>query len=305
MGRVVVVGSVNADLVVQVQARPRPGETVRGGPLAVGPGGKGANQAVAAAVVGAEVTLVGAVGDDTHADVALRGLRRAGVDLTEVDVAPGATGTAVVVVTPDGENSIVVSPGANGTVQPGRAAAAVDRAPAGAVVVLQLELPAATVEAAVRQAAARGLRVVVNAAPAAALSPAVLAACDPLVVNGSEAAVLLGQDAVGDPAAAARALLALGPRSVVVTLGAEGAVHASQGSEKVRTVTPPRVAVVDTTGAGDAFVGALCAALADGLDLGDAVGLATLVGALAVQRPGAQSSYPDAAEIAEARRARP
>lgn len=303
MGRVVVVGSVNADLVVQVEVRPRPGETVRGGPLSVGPGGKGANQAVAAAVVGADVALVGAVGDDAHAEVALSGLRRAGVDLTEVDVAPGATGTAVIVVTPDGENAIVVSPGANGTVQPERAADAVDRAPGGTVVVLQLELPPATVAAAVRQAAGRGLRVVVNAAPAATLDTAVLAACDPLVVNASEAAVLLGLDAVDDPAAAARALLALGPRSVVVTLGAQGAVHATQGSDEVRGVTPPRVDAVDTTGAGDAFVGALSAALADGRVLHDAVELATLVGTLAVRRAGAQSSYPDATEIEEARRA--
>ncbi len=296
---VVVVGSVNADLVARVEAHPAPGETVLGGSLLVLAGGKGANQAVAAALLGARVALVGAVGDDAFAAPATASLRSAGVDLTALDVVGGPTGIAMITVAADGENSIVVLPGANGSVGADAVAAHADVVGAARVVVLQGEIPRAGTEAAAR--AARG-RVVLNLAPVLALDPDVVRLADPLVVNEHEArgalAVLRGTDpaspdgaAAGDHAQVARALVAAGVRSVVVTLGAAGALVAVPGEEVV-AVPAPEVRAVDTTGAGDAFVGALAHGLAAGDGLVAAARLAVRVGAFAVTRPGAQASYP-------------
>ncbi|TYB37998.1 ribokinase [Actinomadura chibensis] len=293
---VVVVGSVNADLVVGVERRPGPGETVLGSDLATHPGGKGANQAVAAARLGARAALVGRVGDDGHGGLLRAALAAAGVDLAHLATAPGApTGVALITVGPDGDNSIIVSPGANARVGPADVAAARAAIAAAAVVSCQLEVPLPAVEAAARACAAAGARFVLNLSPPAPVPAGLLAHCDPLVVNEHEAAFLLGRDGPGDPAGMAEALRRRGPRSVVVTLGADGAL-VSAGTERVR-VPSPEVAAVDTTGAGDAFTAALCLRLARGDDLPDAARYAARAGAAAVRAPGAQGSFPTPDEL--------
>ncbi|MEV2270691.1 ribokinase [Nonomuraea africana] len=326
---VVVVGSVNADLVVKVERRPAPGETVMGSDLDTFPGGKGANQAVAAARLGADVALLARTGTDQYGTRLVAGLAAEGVSVEHVVESEGASGVALITVDADGDNSIIVSPGANARLTPADVAAAADLLGGAAVVSLMLEIPLETVTAAAR--AAR--RAVLNASPPRPLPRELLALADPLVVNEHEAAFLLGSG--GDPAGMARALLALGPRSVVITLGAEGAVvaessgpvsgssdHASSGPRGgssdsassdlasgargpsgradgvVVTVVPsPVVDAVDTTGAGDAFTGALAWRLALGDTLPEAAALAVKVGAAAVRREGAQSSYPRMEEL--------
>ena len=240
------------------------------------PGGKGANTAVAAARLGASVALLGAVGSDDHGELLLATLRGAGVDTALVRRVDRPTGVAYITVTPDGENSIVVAPGAN-------AALTLDPAviEAAKVVVCSLEVPLPVVEEAVAVAARHGVRPILNLSPVASLSSRTLAALDPLVVNEHEAAWLLDGGAP-DPVA----LLALGPRSVVITLGARGAVLA-EGAD-VHAVPAPAVEVVDTTGAGDAFTGALATRLAAGADLRSAVTDAVRTAARSVTRAGAQ-----------------
>jgi ribokinase len=289
---VVVVGSINADLVVRVDRRPAAGETVLGGELAVHPGGKGANQAVAAARLGARVLMIGAVGRDGYGALLLDSLRATGVDGAGVGRVDVPTGVALIVVDRAGENSIVVAPGANATVSPDVIAAHRGELGRAAVCVLQCELPSAAVEAAAREAAAQGTRVVLNLAPPLALSPGVLALCDPLVLNEHEAAQVLG---TGLDAGATTELLGRGPRSVVLTLGARGAI-VDDGTGPI-AVPAPRVRVADTTGAGDAFTGALAYRLAHGDALADAARLAARVGALTVTREGAQTSFPDWAQV--------
>lgn len=286
---VVVVGSINADLILQVERHPRPGETLLGHTSTVLPGGKGANQAVAAARLGADVAMVGAVGEDAYAATALAGLRDAGVDLTHVRTVDAPTGLAVVTLSDDGENTIVVLPGANATVTPHRVDDAADLVAGARVCVVQAEIPLATVAHVARLAAAGGTRLVLNVAPAAELPPETVAAADPLVVNEHEAAILLGRR-YADPAESARELAARGVRSVVVTLGVGGVVGVADGA--TWSLPARRVDALDTTGAGDAFVGALAAGIADGLAVEQAAALATRVAAASVTRLGAQPSYP-------------
>jgi ribokinase len=295
---VVVVGSANIDLVVEVDHRPLAGQTVLGTDLVTGLGGKGANQAVAAARLGAPVSFVGCVGTDEYGERMRSGLAEAGVEVHGLRTVPGATGVALIVLTPDAENSIIVSPGANAAVDAEVVDTCVDwsRTP---VVVTQLEIPVATVEHTARRAARSGSRLIVNAAPARALSSEVLAAADPLVVNETEAAELLGS-AVGDPAETVEALAGLGPRSVVLTLGSAGSAwRTERPGELVKSgfEAARQVDAVDTTGAGDGFVGALAAALARGWAMERAVSLATEVAGRAVTRLGAQGSYPTAREL--------
>ncbi|MFI2028752.1 ribokinase [Streptomyces buecherae] len=294
----VVVGSANADLVVGVRRRPAAGETVLGSDLATYPGGKGGNQAVAAARLGARTALLARVGDDAHGRLLLDTQRAAGVDTRPVLVGGAPTGVALITVDPSGDNSIVVSPGANARLTPADIEAAAPLLAAARVVSLQLEIPLETVAAAVR-AVGPDTRVVLNPSPPAPLPPDVLAACDPLVVNEHEARSLLDGDPAGagdDPAAWAAALLGRGSRSVVITLGPAGALAADRrGQTRVPGVP---VEAVDTTGAGDAFTGALAWRLGTGDDLATAVRYAVRVGAAAVTRPGAQQSYPTAAEVA-------
>ncbi|MEV5239645.1 ribokinase [Streptomyces cinnamoneus] len=284
---VLVIGSANADLTVRVARRPAPGETVHGTDLTESPGGKGANQAAAAARLGARAALLARVGDDAYAQLLLDAQRAAGTDVGHVLVEEGArTGTAMIVVGPDGDNTIVVSPGANARLTPADVTAAREVIAASAVVSLQLEVPPETVRAAAGAAGEAGARVVLNPSPVPdALDARLLAAADPLVVNEHEARQLSGAPD-GDPPTWARARREQGARSVVVTLGSEGALVLDAAG----TVRVPGIAVqtVDTTGAGDAFTAALCVRLAAGAPLAEAARFAVRVGAAAVTRQGAQ-----------------
>lgn len=287
-----VVGSANADLVIGVDRRPAAGETVLGTDLVTHPGGKGANQAVAAARLGARTALLARVGDDAHGSLLSDSLRTAGVDTATLLTGGAPTGVALITVDPSGDNSIVVSPGANGRLSPADVRGAGRLFAAARVVSLQLEIPLPTVVAVVETTHAR---VVLNPSPPAPLPAQVLAACDPLVVNEHEARFLLGEDAGESPEDWASALLALGPRSVVVTLGAAGALVAdADGAVRVPSM---RVRAVDTTGAGDAFTGALAWRLSAGDDLETAARFAVRVGAAAVTKAGAQESYPTLEEV--------
>ncbi|MEV6400164.1 ribokinase [Streptomyces sp. NPDC051907] len=292
-----VVGSANADLVIGVERRPAPGETVLGSDLAVHPGGKGANQAVAAARLGARTALLARVGDDAHGRLLLESQRAAGVDTAGVLVGGAPTGVALITVDPSGDNSIVVSPGANARLLPADVRAAGSLLAAARVVSVQLEIPLETVAEVVR-GMAPGARLVLNPSPPAPLPAEVLAACDPLVVNEHEALTILGEQPPGaSPEDWARSLLALGPRSVVVTLGAAGALVMDSRTDSGVRVPSPRVDAVDTTGAGDAFTAALAWRLSLGEELPPAAALAVRVGAAAVTTRGAQDSYPTAAEL--------
>lgn len=293
MSRVIVLGSLNMDLVVPLPRLPRTGETVIGERLQRFPGGKGANQAVAAARLGAEVAMVGRVGRDSFGDELLSNLAADGVVIEGVDSDPNEpTGAALILVEEGGENMIAVARGAGRLV----GAADVARATKGLrerdVLLLQLEIPLAAVAAAAQAAKAAGARVILNAAPAAPLEAGLLPQLEVLVVNEIEAEVLLGRPAADPRQAeeAARAAVALGARSAVVTLGAGGAVLAE--GEGIHHIEPQRVQAVDATGAGDAFVGALAAALTTGVALVEAAKLAGAAGAAAVTKPGAQASLP-------------
>lgn len=293
---IVVVGSVNVDLLAQVQRHPRPGETLHGTGGQMLPGGKGANQAVAAARLGARVAMVGAVGSDVQAEAALSALREAGVDLGHVAEIEGPTGLAIVTVAEDGENSIVVIAGANDAMDAGRVRAAAEVISAARIVVCQGEIPRDGIEALPALVTGRFLH---NPAPVMELDPAVLRASDPLVVNQHEAGLVLAQlapdeDAPEDPEQILRALRAAGIPSAVLTLGADGSLVAEQGG--VRRIPPAPVEAVDTTGSGDAFIGALALGLARGDDLATAARLASRVGAFAATGEGAQPSYPTAAD---------
>ncbi|MDV3295836.1 MAG: ribokinase [Brachybacterium paraconglomeratum] len=295
-GTIVVVGSVNVDLLAQVQRHPRPGETLHGTGGQMLPGGKGANQAVAAARLGARVAMVGAVGTDVQAEAALSALREAGVDLGHVAEIEGPTGLAIVTVAEDGENSIVVIAGANDAMDAGRVRAAAEVISAARIVVCQGEIPRDGIEALPALVTGRFLH---NPAPVMELDPAVLRASDPLVVNQHEAGLVLAQlapdqEAPEDPEAVVAALRAAGIPSAVLTLGADGSLVAEQGG--VRRIPPAPVEAVDTTGSGDAFIGALALGLGRGDDLTTAARHASRVGAFAATGEGAQPSYPTAAD---------
>lgn len=293
-GTIVVVGSINVDLLSQVRRHPLPGETLHGTGGQMLPGGKGANQAVAAARLGAEVRMVGAVGTDVQAGAALSALRAAGVDLSSVAEIEGPTGLAIVTVAEDGENSIVVIAGANDAMDAGRVRASADVIAAADIVVCQGEIPREGIEALPALVTGRFLH---NPAPVMELDPEVLRASDPLVVNQHEAALVLAQladgtDAPEDPEAMVRALRDTGIPAVVLTLGADGSLVAD--GEGFHRIPPAPVRAVDTTGSGDAFIGALALGLARGDELQTSARLASRVGAFAATGEGAQPSYPSA-----------
>lgn len=295
MGQVVVVGSLNADLTVRTERLPRPGETVHGSPLVVAPGGKSANQAAAAARLGARVVLVGTVGRDDHGDLLLRGLREAGVAVEAVRRLPGvATGTAMITVDRDGENTIVISPGANGELTPDHLH---DELPSllqgAAVLCLCFEVPMETVEAAARLAQKAGVRVLLNPSPTAPIPDRLLAAIDLLLLNQSEAADLLG--AGGDWSSTAGRLRQRGVPPAIVTLGSAGAMVLEEGVATAIPAVP--ITPVDTTGAGDAFTGAVAARLAGGAALVEAARFAARAAAWSATKPGAQPSYATLAEL--------
>ncbi|MDZ7706722.1 MAG: ribokinase [Trueperaceae bacterium] len=293
---IVVIGSLNLDLVARVSRMPEPGETV----LALGydehAGGKGANQAVAAARSGGRVAMVGRIGRDEAGRRLRAGLEADGVDVAEVREVDAPTGRALIEVDESGQNRIVVVAGANAAWGPDDLpSAALDGAD---LIVLQREVPDAVVAAAVRRGSAAGATVVLNLAPAGEVAAEVLAEVGVLIVNESEAGHLLGAAAktvAAGPVAAAERLAERFGGDVVITLGADGAVHA--GRSGTGTVAGLPVRVVDTTGAGDAFVGALAARLDDGAALADAVRFGCAAGAQATTRAGAQSSLPTRDEI--------
>jgi ribokinase len=285
--RVVVLGSLNRDYVVQVPRLPVAGQTVTGAGLLTFSGGKGANQAVAAARLGAGVTLVGRVGDDDAGRALLEGIAAEGVDVSGVSRDLSApTGAALILVEEGGQNLIAVAPGANAMVGDEEVTRAVGSLRPGDLLVLQLEIPIAAVRAAVRSAAPVGARVILNAAPPAALDDETLHSLEVLVVNEDEAQALAG----GPADEAAAALAGRGPGTVVVTLGERGAFLTDRDGDVF--VAPPGVRAVDATAAGDAFVGALATALATGAGPRGAVSLANAAGAAATTMVGAMASLP-------------
>ena len=293
MSKLTVVGSINADLIVHAERHPQPGETLLGSGGEILAGGKGANQAVAAAQLGANVAFVGAVGSDPYAEPAMYYMRTSGIDLGAVEQADTNTGLAVITVSADGENTIVISPGANALVDAPFVTARASTIADADVVLLQGEIPASGFQAAVE--AAQG-RVVVNLAPVVKVDRDSLLQADPLLANEHEAGLILDQlglPADGAPRELAHRLVEAGFRSVVLTLGAHGAYVATpDGGADIPT---PRVTAVDTTGAGDAFAGAFCAQLLAGASLVDAATFAARVGAFAATGNGAQPSYPTTA----------
>ena len=296
---IVVVGSSNTDLVIQVPRFPAPGETILGRNFMTAAGGKGANQAVAAARAGGRVALVAKVGDDAHGRASLAGFRKDGLDVRLVGRdAQTASGVALILVSGTGENCIAAANGANGRLSVDdvhRARAAI----AGAgVLVVQLEVPMPTVAAAINMAHKNGVPVILNPAPARKVPAAILKKVSYLTPNESECEILTGVRFDGtEPSArrAAEALLARGVRHVVLTLGGRGAYVASEG---LRTMVPGfKVRALDTTAAGDVFNGALAVALVEGKELIEAVRFGQAAAAISVTRAGAQSSAPKRGEI--------
>ena len=297
--QVTVLGSLNMDISVTVPRLPEPGATVLGSPARFTPGGKGANQAVAAARLGAAVRMAGCVGDDDFGRRLLAALRAEGIATEDVRTVPRVpTGLAMISVDPAGENLITVAPGANHEVGAGEVAAAASRP--GDVLVICAEIPLPAIREAL--ARARGPRCILNLAPAPPEAAAIVAdGVDWLVVNEIEAGAVLGRKVEGlqDAAEAAAGLLAVGARQAVVTAGAHGAALApgtgTQGAPLI--IKAFRVEAVDTVGTGDTFVGALAVALAAGVPPAEAVRAAAAAGAAAATRHGAQAGMPHPADI--------
>jgi len=296
--RILVVGSINMDLVVRAPRFPRAGETLRGEGFKLVPGGKGANQAVAASRLGASVKMVGRVGADAFGPELRKTLEEAGVDVAEVKPVSGAaTGVALIILDASGQNSIIVAQGANLLVRPE------DLRPLGAlfeqseVLLLQLEIPLESVEQAVKMAKERGIKVVVDAGPPTPLGRELLREIDVLSPNETEAAALLGHEvkSLEEAKEAGKQLLEMGAGSVVFKLGERGCLVITP--EKMERFPAYKVEVVDATAAGDAFTAALAVGLAEGRPLSEAAVFANAAGALACTRFGAQPSMPTRAEV--------
>ncbi|HEY54396.1 MAG TPA: ribokinase [Caldilineae bacterium] len=294
MPHIVIVGSLNMDLVVRTPHMPAPGETVLGGNFQTIPGGKGANQAVAAARLGARVSMVGRVGADAFGTALLANLQVEGVDVRHVLAdTTAASGVALITVDESGQNSIVVASGANWRLTVDDVQATLAEIDAFDVLVMQLESPLPVVEAAAKLARERGARVALNPAPARALPTSLLAQTDVLIPNESETSLLTGLpvESLSQAEEAARALLEQGVGAVVLTLGSRGALVVEPGQEAVH-LPPHAVEVVDTTAAGDAFVAGLATRWGEGADLVEAARWGNAAGALAVTKVGAQPSAP-------------
>ena len=298
---IVVVGSVNTDLTLRCRHLPLPGQTVLGLGLRIATGGKGANQAVAAARLGARVSFVGCVGDDDFGRRARAVLTAEGIDTTHLRTVPDtATGVAMIMVESSGQNSIALDSGANAALSAQQVSAAAATIQRAALLVCQLESPLPAVKRAIELAHAAGVPVLLNPAPAQQLPPELLAQVTVIVSNETETAELAGlsQSARFDVAEAAMRLRELGPPTVIVTLGADGAhVVDDRGHRRIPAVA---VQAVDSTGAGDTFIGAFVAALFTGADLFDAVDFAQRAAALSVTRAGAIDSMPWLAELTAA-----
>ena len=306
--KIVVAGSLNADLTIYCERLPSPGETLHGNGFAVNPGGKSANQAVSAAKLGGHVTLLGAVGNDANAEMLLASTAGAGVDVGHVKRVTEPTGVAVISVDASGENSIIISAGANGTLS------AVDMAPAlfegASVVCLCLEVSLDTVQAAAQAGHDAGATVLLNLSPFAPVTDALAQLSDVLLVNAHEASQFLDGFAMPDPDApvelwhgALEKFAGRGLAKVLVTLGADGSVvlDSTNATEPVVRIAPTVVTAVDTTGAGDAFTGGVAARLAAGDTLVEAARYASVAAALAATKKGTQTAYPSAEEVARHR----
>lgn len=301
---IIVVGSLNMDFVVRVDALPERGQTVGGREFTMLPGGKGANQASAAGRLGGRCQMVGRVGRDVFGEQLRASLAADGVDTTRVISTEGeATGVALIPVEDGGQNLIVVAGGANLRLSPADVETALEKAPSG-LLLLQLESPSETVEAAITLGRRLGMTIVLDPAPARPLSPALLHGVDILTPNESEALALLGRRgsavSVTQAEELGQQLLDLGPKAVILKLGAKGAYLADRRAG--RHFPARRVDAVDATAAGDTFNGALAVALAEGRDMADAIAFAVTAASISVTRPGAQASIPTRGEVDALRR---
>jgi len=299
MPSLIVVGSLNMDLVVRVEHLPAPGETILGRDFHTIPGGKGANQAVAAARLGGDVYMVGRVGQDSYGGTLRTNLSAEGIDVEFVQVdSTSASGAAMITLDAAGSNTIVVAPGANMALTPGDVIQAFEGIASMDVLVLQLESPLECVQAAARLGRERGLKVVLNPAPARALPDELYRKVDVLVPNETETSLLTGLpvNTLEQAERAANRLLELGVGNVVLTLGGRGAFVVMPGRSSIH-IPPHAVQVIDTTAAGDAFVAGLAVGLAQGLNLVDASIFGNAAGAVAVTRLGAQPSMPTREDV--------
>ncbi|MFA5265411.1 MAG: ribokinase [Opitutaceae bacterium] len=295
---IVVIGSSNTDMIVRVPRIPGPGETLLGGEFSTAAGGKGANQAVAAARAGGRVAFVARLGRDSLGDQALAGFVREGIEVGQISRDPAKpSGVALIFVAASGENSIAVAGGSNETLAPDQIADSRKVIAGAKVLLMQLETPLPTIEAAAAIASEAGVRVILNPAPAQPLSDSLLRKLSLLTPNEHEASLLSGVKVTNVASArkAARVLRAKGTTSVIITLGAKGAFVSTKGCEVL--VPGFRMKAVDTTAAGDVFNGALAVRLSEGAELLDAVRFANAAAAISVTRPGAQPSIPLRAEI--------
>jgi ribokinase len=297
MKPILVIGSLNMDLVVRCETLPQPGQTVVGRDFFTAAGGKGANQAVAAGKLGASVRMAGCVGSDDFGRTLIAGLRAAGVDAEDVTAVDDATGTALIAVDAAGCNSIVVVPGANAHCDATLAESSLACAPHPGILLLQQEIPPAANARAIKAARAAGWFVMLNPAPARPVPGDLLKLIDVVIPNADEAAAITGRAVASrdDAFLAARALVAMGARTALVTLGADGAV-CYDGKAACHCPALP-VEAVDTTAAGDAYIGALATALAAGDELINSLGFAAAAAALTVTRLGAQPSLPSRGEL--------
>lgn len=295
---IVVLGSLNMDLVIKTPRMPVAGETIHGQDLKLIPGGKGANQALAAAKLGASVAMVGKVGHDPFGAELVSGLNNHGVDTRLVSVDPeAATGTAMIIIDQEGENRIILSEGANGRLTREDVDRAEPLLKEACIVTLQFEIPLEVVDYALAKVAGLGVRTILNPAPCRPVSREFLARADCLVLNETETRMLTGHqvESLHEAHQAAQTLLTWGIAEVILTLGDRGALLANR--DGVTHVPARKVQVIDTTGAGDAFVGALAVARVHGLGSREAVRSATCAGTLAVTKLGAQTSLPSADEL--------
>lgn len=296
--KIVVVGSSNTDMIVKVPRLPRPGETILGGTFSTAAGGKGANQAVAAARAGGDVTLIARVGNDILGAQALKGFNSDGIDASHVKIDPSApSGVALIYVDTHGENSIAVASGANARLSPQDVSAAADSIRSADIVLMQLEIPLETVACAAGIAKVAGVKVILNPAPACPLNDDLVRALSVITPNESEAESLTGIPVmdISGVENAARALLDRGVGTVIVTMGSKGAFLRTRDTAKL--VPGFAVDAVDATAAGDVFSGSLSVAVAEGKSLEEAVRFANAAAALSVTRLGAQPSIPGRDEI--------
>jgi ribokinase len=298
MNRILVIGSSNTDMVIKTEKMPAPGETILGGTFLMNPGGKGANQAVAAARLGGKVTFIAKRGNDLFGNQAVGLFMREGIDIRYVVKDPELpSGVALITVDASGENSIVVAPGSNGNLQPEDIPEKVFNPEKIGILLLQLEIPLATVTSSAKSASEKGIKVILNPAPAQKLSDALLARTWLITPNETEAEILTGIhiNNVSTADDAARSLQKKGVKNVIITLGATGAYIRSEGFTGM--VPGIKVEAVDTTAAGDVFNGAVAVALAEGIELKEAVVFANKAAAISVTRLGAQASAPYRNEI--------